>query len=160
MNKTNAARILDVNKIHYELVNYIVDENDLSAVNVSKKLGQNVKQVFKTLVVKGDKNGIFVCVVAGDAEIDLKKAAKVSGNKNAELIAVKDIMKITGYVRGGCSPLGMKKNYPVFIDLSCKHFDFIYISAGIRGMQIKISPQDLTDVLKAGAADLTHMQGG
>ncbi|MDR1196457.1 MAG: Cys-tRNA(Pro) deacylase [Endomicrobium sp.] len=154
MNKTNAARVLDKNAIVYELTEYKTDESDLSAASVAAKLGQNVKQVFKTLVIKGDKTGIFVCVVPGDAEIDLKNAAKVSGNKKAELIAVKDIMKFTGYVRGGCSPLAMKKEYPVFIDKSCLDFDFIYISAGIKGMQIKLNPQDLINVSKAKVCDL------
>lgn len=153
MNKTNAARVLDTNKIQYELVEYQVDEDDLSAVNVAAKLGQDIKQVFKTLVIKGAGNaakaGIFVCVVPGDAEIDLKKAAKASGNKSAEMIAVKDIMQITGYIRGGCSPLAMKKDYPVFIHESCLEHDFIYISAGIRGMQIKLNPKDLINVSKA-----------
>lgn len=157
MNKTNAARLLDKNNIGYELVEYKVDEDDLSAVNVAAKLGQNIKQVFKTLVIKGDKTGIFVCVVPGDAEIDLKKAAKASGNKNAEMIAVKDIMKITGYIRGGCSPLAMKKEYPVFIDESCLEFDFIYISAGVRGMQIKLSPDDLINVSKAAPCSLLQI---
>jgi ybaK/ebsC protein len=154
MYKTNAARILDTHKIKYELIEYKVDEEDLSAVNVAAKLGQNIKQVFKTLVVKGDKSGIFVCVVPGNAEIDLKKAAKASGNKSAEMTAVKDIMKITGYIRGGCSPLAMKKDYPVFIDENCQGFDFIYISAGIRGMQIKLNPENLAEVLKAVVCEL------
>lgn len=154
MNKTNAARILDRNKINYELVRYQSDENDLSAVSAAAKLGENTKQVFKTLVLKGDKNGFFVCVIAGDAEIDLKKAARVSGNKSAEMIAVKDIMKVTGYIRGGCSPLAMKKEYPVFIDESCAEFDFIYISAGIRGMQIKLAPEDLILAAKAKSCAL------
>jgi Cys-tRNA(Pro)/Cys-tRNA(Cys) deacylase len=154
MNKTNAARILDKNNIKYELAEYKVDEDDLSAVNAAAKLGQNVKQVFKTLVIKGDRNGIFVCAVPAGAEIDLKKAAKVSGNKDAEMIAVKDIMKVTGYVRGGCSPLGMKKEYPVYIDKSCLDFDFIYISAGMRGVQIKLNPRDLINIIKAAIYDL------
>lgn len=155
MRKTNAARILDKNKIAYELVEYPVDKEDLSAQNAAAKIGQNIKQVFKTLVIKGDKTGIFTAVIPGDEEIDLKKAALVSSNKSAELIAVKDIMKITGYIRGGCSPLGMKKDYPVFIHESCKNFDFIYISAGVRGMQIKISPADLAAAAGAVFADLT-----
>lgn len=154
VHKTNAARLLDKHNINYELVEYQVDEEDLSAINVAKKLGQNIKQVFKTLVLKGDKTGYFICVVAGDAEIDLKKAAKVSSNKSAQMIAVKDIIKITGYIRGGCSPLAMKKEYKVFIDKSCLDFDIVYISAGIRGMQIKLSPKDLISVSKAKIENL------
>lgn len=154
MHKTNAARILDRLNIKYDLVEYPVDEDDLSAQNVAAKMGQNIKQVFKTIVIKGDKTGIFTAVVPGDCEIDLKKAAKVSGNKSAEMIAVKDIMKITGYVRGGCSPLGMKKEYPVYIDESALNFEFIYISAGMRGMQIKLPPKDLATAVNAAIAQL------
>jgi Cys-tRNA(Pro)/Cys-tRNA(Cys) deacylase len=154
MNKTNAARLLDKINTAYELVEYKVDEEDLSAINVAAKLSQDVRQVFKTLVLKGDKTGIFVCALPGSAEIDLKKAAKISGNKSAQLIPVKDIMQITGYIRGGCSPLAMKKEYPVFIDDSCKNFDFIYISAGVRGMQIKLKPDDLIKAAKADVCDI------
>ncbi len=154
MHKTNAARILDKNNIYYDLTEYAVDEGDLSAVNVAAKLGQNIKQVFKTLVIKGDKTGIFVAVVPGDAEIDLKKAAKASGNKSSEMIAVKDIMQVTGYIRGGCSPLAMKREYPVYIHESALRFDNIYISAGVRGLQIKLAPKDLISVSKALISDL------
>lgn len=143
MAKTNAARLLDTKRIAYELVEYEVDENDLSAVTVANKLGQRIEQVFKTLVLRGDKTGIFVCVIPGGDELDLKIAAKVSGNKSAAMIAVKEILELTGYIRGGCSPLGMKKKYPTFIQSSCLDFDYIYVSAGVRGTQIKISPKDL-----------------
>ena len=143
MSKTNAARLLDKQKIEYELVSYEVDENDLSAIAVANKLNQNIKQVFKTLVVRGDKTGIFVAVIPGDDELDLKTAAKISGNKSAAMIAVKEIQNLTGYIRGGCSPLGMKKHYPTYIEKSCLNFEYIYVSAGVRGTQIKLSPNDL-----------------
>ena len=107
INKTNAARILDRNKIKYELIPYEVDENDLSAQHIVAQLGEDINCVFKTLVLKGDKTGFFVCVIPGDKTVDLKKAAKVSGNKNCDLIPMKDLLATTGYIRGGCSPLGM-----------------------------------------------------
>jgi len=149
MSKTNAARLLDKQKIAYELVSYEVDENDLSAIAVANKLGQNIKQVFKTLVVRGDKTGIFVAIIPGDDELDLKTAAKISGNKSAAMIAVKEIQNLTGYIRGGCSPLGMKKQYPTYIEKSCLTFEYIYVSAGVRGTQIKLSPNDLIRVVGA-----------
>ena len=156
MTKTNAARLLDKQKIAYELVSYEVDENDLSAIAVANKLGQNIKQVFKTLVVRGDKTGIFVAVIPGDDELDLKTAAKISGNKNAALIAVKEIQNLTGYIRGGCSPLGMKKSFPVYIHESCLIFDQIFISAGQRGLQLKLNPEDLIKVTGAVVCDLAE----
>jgi Cys-tRNA(Pro)/Cys-tRNA(Cys) deacylase len=143
MKKTNAARILDQNNIEYELIEYEVDETDLSATTVAAKLGQDVEQVFKTLVLRGDKTGIFVVLIPGNSELNLKKAAKVSGNKSAEMVQMKELLPLTGYIRGGCTPIGMKKAYPNFIHESCILFDTIYISAGIRGMQIKIVPYDL-----------------
>ena len=140
IHKTNAIRILDKSKIPYNIVTYQVDESDLSAVHVADQLNQNVKQVFKTLILKGDKTGYFVCIIPGDDEVNLKKAAKVSGNKNAEMIPMKDLLSVTGYIRGGCSPIGMKKIYPTYIHESSTDFEYIYISAGIRGMQICINP--------------------
>lgn len=116
MKKTNAARLLDAKSINYELAEYEVNENDLSAVSLAKKIGQDVEQIFKTLVLRGDKTGVFVCVVPGDTEVDLKKAAKVSGNKNCAMVHQKELLGLTGYIRGGCSPLGMKKPYPIYID--------------------------------------------
>ena len=156
MSKTNAARLLDKQKIAYELVSYEVDETDLSATAVANKLGQNIKQVFKTLVVRGDKTGIFVAVIPGDDELDLKTAAKISGNKSATMIAVKEILSLTGYIRGGCSPLGMKKQYPTFIDKSCLTFEYIFVSAGVRGTQIKLSPNDLIRAVGAIPFDGTN----
>ncbi len=154
MAKTNAARLLDKLKIKYELVDYIVDEDDLSAVHLAEQLGQDIKQVFKTLVLRGDKTGIFVCVIPGDEEVDLKLAAKVSGNKNAAMIAVKELLGLTGYIRGGCSPLAMKKQFPSFIHSTCTEFPFIFVSAGIRGTQIQISPQDIIAAASLTVADM------
>lgn len=154
MAKTNAARLLDKLKIKYELVDYIVDEDDLSAVHLAEQLGQDIKQVFKTLVLRGDKTGIFVCVIPGDEEVDLKLAAKVSGNKNAAMIAVKELLGLTGYIRGGCSPLAMKKQFPSFIHFTCTEFPFIFVSAGIRGTQIQISPQDIIAAASLTVADM------
>ncbi|HPR86310.1 MAG TPA: Cys-tRNA(Pro) deacylase [Prolixibacteraceae bacterium] len=153
MKKTNAVRILDQHQIHYELIEYEVDENDLSATNVAAKLGQDVEQVFKTLVMRGDKTGIFVLLVPGNAEVDLKKAAKISGNKSADMVALKELLPLTGYIRGGCTPIGMKKAYPNFIHETCILYDQIYISAGIRGMQVKISPDDLIQLTNMTIGD-------
>ncbi len=156
MNKTNAARLLDKAKIAYELVPYEVDENNLAATHVAGQLGEDIAQVFKTLVLRGDKNGIFVCVIPGNAEVDLKLAAKASGNKSAEMIHMKELLPITGYIRGGCSPVGMKKPFPVFIHSSCMEFGYIYISAGVRGLQIKIAPGDLVEYVGAVVTGLIH----
>ncbi len=158
VSKTNVARLLDKAKIAYELVPYVVDENDLAATHIAEQLNENIKQVFKTLVLKGDKNGYFVCVIPGDEEVNLKKAAKVSGNKKADLIPMKDLLGVTGYIRGGCSPIGMKKLFPTFFDDSCSVFDYIYVSAGIRGLQIKVSPNDLVKYVNADMVDLTDFE--
>ena len=154
MSKTNAARILDKQGVKYELLAYEVDESDLSAIAVAGKLKENIDQVFKTLVLRGDKSGIFVCIIPGAEELDLKKAANISGNKNAAMIPVKDILTITGYIRGGCSPVGMKKDYPTFIDESCFLYDFIFVSAGMRGQQLKLKPDDLVLVTSCKSDDL------
>ena len=154
MTKTNAARILDREGIRYDLVAYEVDESDLSATAVAVKLKQNIEQVFKTLVLHGDKTGIFVCIIPGAEELDLKKAAQVSGNKNATMVPVKEILGLTGYIRGGCSPIGMKKPYPTFIDESCILYNTIFISAGIRGLQLKIDPEDLIRITSCQIEDL------
>lgn len=156
INKTNAARLLDRQKITYELIPYEVDESDLAATHVAEQLGEDIAQVFKTLVLRGDRTGVFVCVIPGDKEVDLKVAARVSGNKKAEMLAMKELLPVTGYIRGGCSPIGMKKSYPTFIHDSCTGFDHIYISAGVRGLQIKIAPIDLISFLQAGICHLTE----
>ena len=147
--KTNAARLLDAAGIKYELVPYEVDEENLAADHVAEQLGENIEQVFKTLVLRGDRNGIFVCVIPGNFEVDLKLAAKISGNKNCEMLHVKELLPTTGYIRGGCSPIGMKKKFPTFIHESCLLYDYIYVSAGVRGLQLKIAPQDLMDFIGA-----------
>ena len=154
INKTNAARLLDKAKIKYELVPYEVDENDLAATHIATQLGEDIRQVFKTLVLKGDKTGHFVCVVPGDAEVDLKKAAKVSGNKKVDLIPMKELLPTTGYIRGGCSPVGMKKAFPTYFHSTCMDFDYIYVSAGVRGLQLKIASADLVKYVRASVAEI------
>jgi Cys-tRNA(Pro)/Cys-tRNA(Cys) deacylase len=156
MKKTNAARLLDAKSIDYELAEYEVNESDLSAVSLAKKIGQDVEQIFKTLVLRGDKNGVFVCVVPGDTEVDLKKAAKVSGNKNCAMVQQKELLGLTGYIRGGCSPLGMKKPYPMYIHETCQLFEQIYISAGQRGLQLKLNPEDLIRMTDAVVCDVAE----
>lgn len=152
--KTNAARSLDGLGVAYELIPYEVSEQDLSARHVAESLNENIEQVYKTLVLKGDKTGYFVCVIPGAAELDLKAAARASGNKSCQMLHVKDLMPVTGYIRGGCSPLGMKKQFPTFIHEDCILWDFIYVSAGRRGLQIKLTPRDLLAAAKAQTAPL------
>ena len=154
INKTNVARLLDKAKVKYELIPYEVDENDLSAIHVAESLGEDIEQVFKTLVLHGDKSGYFVCVIPGEHEVNLKMAAKVSGNKKCDLIPMKDLLPLTGYIRGGCSPIGMKKRFPTYIHESCTLFPFIFVSAGVRGLQVKIAPQDLIQEVKAEICSL------
>ena len=156
INKTNAARLLDKAKITYELIPYEVDENDLAATHVAAQLGENIEQVFKTLILHGDRSGYFVCVIPGDHEVDLKLAAKASGNKKADLIPMKELLPVTGYIRGGCSPNGMKKDFPTFIHESCLQFEYIYISAGIRGLQIRIDPKNLVRYVRATVISLIN----
>lgn len=155
INKTNVARLLDKAKVSYQLVPYEVDESDLSATHVADQLGENVEQVFKTLVLHGEKSGYFVCVIPGDCEVDLKKAAKVSGNKKCEMIAVKELLPLTGYIRGGCSPIGMKKHFPTYMHHTVEQFDHVYVSAGQRGLQICVAPADLIRESRATLCDLT-----
>lgn len=154
INKTNAARLLDKAKIAYELIPYEFDEHDLSATHVAETLHEAIEQVFKTLVLKGDKTGYFVCVIPGNAEVDLKKAAKVSGNKKCDLIPQKELLPLTGYIRGGCSPIGMKKHFPTYIHYSCLDYEHVFISAGQRGLQVKIGSTDLIGITKAETADI------
>lgn len=141
--KTNAARLLDAAGIEYRLVEYAVDEDHLEASHVAEELGEDIDRVFKTLVLRGDKSGPFVCVIPGSLEVDLKVAAKISGNKNCEMLHVKELLPLTGYIRGGCSPIGMKKQFPTFIHESALLYDTIYVSAGVRGLQLCLSPEDL-----------------
>ena len=152
--KTNVARLLDKAKIPYVLVPYTVDENNLAADHVAEELGEDINQVFKTLILHGDRSGHFVCVVPGNTEVDLKKAAKAAGAKKAEMIPMKELLPLTGYIRGGCSPIGMKKPFPTFFHQSALDFDVIYVSAGVRGLQLKINPQDLISYVRANVTDL------
>lgn len=152
--KTNAARKLDELKIDYQLIEYAVDEEHLDAIHVAHEVGMPAAQVFKTLCVRGDKNGVMFVVIPGDGELDLKALAKVSGNKRAELVPLKEVLPLTGYIRGGCSPLGAKKNYPVYMDESSNVWAQIAISAGQRGMQILASPTDLQRATNATVAPL------
>ena len=152
--KTNAARLLDKAKISYNLIPYEFDENDLAAQHVADSLGQDIAKVFKTLVLHGDKTGYIVCVIPGDKEVDLKGLAKVSGNKKVEMIPMKDLLSVTGYIRGGCSPIGMKKRFPTFIHSSATEHDVIYVSAGVRGLQVEINPEDLISYVQATVADV------
>ena len=148
--KTNAARLLEAAGIKFVLIPYEYSEDDLSAQSVAAELGEDIDLVFKTLVLRGDRNGIFVCVIPGDFEPDLKLAAKISGNKSCEMVHVRELLPLTGYIRGGCSPIGMKKAYPTFIHESALLYDFIYISAGQRGLQLKLDPRDLIEYTSAG----------
>ena len=152
--KTNAARLLDRAKIAYELIPYLVDEEHLAATHVAEQLGEDIACVFKTLVLKGDRTGYFVRVVPGDHEVDLKAAAKVSGNKKVDLIPMKELLPVTGYIRGGCSPIGMKKAFPTYIHASASEHPFIYISAGVRGLQLKLAPADLAAYVRAAFAEI------
>ena len=156
LKKTNAARILDNLDISYEIKEYPVDLNDLSAVNVAAKVGMPVKMIFKTLVARGDKNGVLMACIPGDGELDLKALAAASGNKKVEMVHLKEVLGLTGFVRGGCSPLGAKKEYPVYLDESAQEWDTIAISAGRRGEQILLSPPDLVRAVHAQVAKLSR----
>lgn len=153
--KTNAARLLDKAKISYNLIPYEFDENDLAAQHVAESLGQPIERVFKTLVLHGDRTGHVVCVVPGNGEVDLKALAKLSGNKKVEMIAMKDLLSVTGYIRGGCSPVGMKKRFPTYFHSTALDFETIYVSAGVRGLQIEIAPDDLIGFVGAIVGDVT-----
>ncbi len=166
--KTNAARLLDRAKIPYRIILYEVDENDLAARYVADSLGEDIRKVFKTLVLHGEPAGpkgqgagankgtYFVCVVPGNREVDLKKAAAAAGMKKADLIPMKELLPLTSYIRGGCSPIGMRKPFPTFFHSSAMEFDQIYVSAGVRGAQIEISPASLIKFVGADIADLVN----
>jgi len=147
--KTNAARILDAAGIHYELREYAVDERDLSAPRVAEKIGMPPEQVFKTLVARGDRSGVLMACIPANAELDLKALAAASGNKKVELVAVKEVLGLTGYIRGGVSPVGARKPYPVYLDETAVLWDVISVSAGLRGCQMLLAPEDLTRVVDA-----------
>lgn len=152
--KTNAARLLDKAGVSYKLIPYEFDENDLAAQHVADSLGQDIARVFKTLVLHGDRTGHVVCVVPGNAEVDLKALAKASGNKKVEMIPMKDLLSVTGYIRGGCSPVGMKKRFPTYFHTTALDFETIYVSAGVRGLQIEIAPADLIGFVGATVASV------
>ena len=152
--KTNAARLLDKAGIAYNLVPYEVDENDLAAQHVADSLGQDIACVFKTLVLHGDRTGYVVCVIPGNMEVDLKALAKVSGNKKVEMIPMKDLLGVTGYIRGGCSPIGMKKRFPTYFHTTAIRQTVIYVSAGVRGLQIEIAPLALIEFVNATVAEV------
>ena len=154
LNKTNAARLLDKARIGYELVPYTVDENNLAATHVAEELGEDIRQVFKTLVLETNTRQHIVCVVPGDDEVDLKKAAKVAGAKKVDLIPMKELLPLTGYIRGGCSPIGMRKQFPTYYHSTVCDFDFIYVSAGVRGLQLKVAPRDLIGFTNGSVADI------
>ncbi len=149
MNKTNAMRRLDAAKIPYEVKEYTVDENDLSGIHIATQIGLPFAQVFKTLVAKGETSGFVVFCIPVDKEIDLKKAAVLTGNKKLEMLHVKDLLPTTGYIRGGCSPIGMKKKFPTYIDRSAENFEKITVSAGIRGAQLLIDVDQLVRFVDA-----------
>ena len=146
MTKTNAARILDREGIHYELREYQVDERDLSAPRVAEKIGMPPEQVFKTLVARGDRTGVVMAAIPANTELDLKALAAASGNKKVEMVAVKEVLELTGYIRGGVSPVGVRKPYPFYLDETADLWDVISVSAGVRGCQLLLSPDDLARV--------------
>ena len=152
--KTNAARLLDKAGISYRLVPYTVDPENLAADQVAASLNEDIRQVFKTLVLHGDKTGYIVCVIPGDMEVDLKAAARISANKKVEMIPMKSLLQVTGYIRGGCTAIGMKKHFPTFIHSSALSFPTIFVSAGVRGLQLEIAPTDLIEAARATVADI------
>ncbi|MBQ7399153.1 MAG: Cys-tRNA(Pro) deacylase [Clostridia bacterium] len=155
MTKTNAMRILEVAKIEYTPYEYVPDDNDLTGVHIAKQIGLNPDFVFKTLVARGDKCGLSVFCIPCAMELDLKKCARVTGDKKIELLPVKELLSNTGYIRGGCSPIGMKKQYPTYIDETCQLFDKITVSAGIKGCQLLLEPEKLIALIGMTVADLT-----
>lgn len=154
--KTNAMRILDSKKIEYIVSTYENKDGKIDGVSVAEKINKDPKEVFKTLVTQGSDRELFVFVIPVEKELDLKKAAKAAKEKNVEMIAVKDINKYTGYIRGGCSPIGMKKQYQIFIDESAKDLDIIVVSGGKIGVQVQLKPSDLINVISGEFADISR----
>lgn len=152
--KTNAARLLDKAKIPYRLIPYKVDEEHLDALHVAAELGENIECVYKTLILHGDRNGFLVCVIPGNREVDLKKAAKASGNKKVEMLPMKELLPTTGYIRGGCSPIGMKKPFPTYFQQEMEGLQEVFVSAGMRGLQIGIAPGELIRYVNGTLCDL------
>ncbi len=154
MNKTNAMRLIEAAGIPFRTAEYAYDENDLSGLHAAEQLGEPPEKVFKTLVLKGERKGYFVCCVPVCRELDLKKAAKAIGDKKCEMLHVKDLQGVTGYIRGGCSPVGMKKKFPTFIDKTALLYDEIAVSAGARGMQVILAPEALGKLAGAEFSDI------
>lgn len=154
--KTNAARLLDQMQTPYELREYTVDPEDLAAETVAAKIGLPPEQVFKTLVVRGDRSGICMAVIPANAELNLKALAEVSGNRKIQLAPLKELQSLTGYIRGGVTALAGKKNYPVYVDETIELFEVISVSAGVRGSQILLAPADYLRVTKAAVVSLMH----
>ncbi len=154
MEKTNVMRLLEAAHIPFTVGEYPVDESDLTGVHAAEMLGIEPSRLFKTLVLHGEKNGDFVCCIPADMEVDLRKAAKAAGEKKAELIPMKDLLPKTGYIRGGCSPIGMKKQLPTFVDELCGLYETVYVSAGVRGKMVCLDPQTLCEYVKATQTDL------
>ena len=155
MIKTNAMRMLSAAKIPFEVMEYEVDENDLSGVHIAKQINLPCEMVFKTLVARGDKTGLLVFCIPCAEELDLKKAASLTGNKKIEMVAVKDLLGLTGYIRGGCSPIGMKKKFPTWVDESCLNFEKITVSSGTKGAQLLLDRASLLQFIQGKTADLT-----
>jgi Cys-tRNA(Pro)/Cys-tRNA(Cys) deacylase len=156
MKKTNALRILDQQKIAYDTVEYEYDSENLDLAKIAAENGFVLETIYKTLVLTGDKTGVLVAVVAGHHSLSLKKMAAVSGNKKVEMVAVKDIQTLTGYIRGGCSPIGMKKNFPVYLDETAKTMERIFVNAGVRGILFSCKPEDLLKVGRGEWADIAE----
>lgn len=154
MTKTNAMRMLDAAKIPYEVLTYEVDENDLSGIHIAAQLSLPLGMVFKTLIAKGDKTGHLVFCIPVDKEIDLRLAAALTGNKKIEMVPVKDLLGLTGYIRGGCSPVGMKKKFPTFFDASVLHHEKITVSAGVRGAQLLLERDALVKYVGGKMVDV------
>ena len=156
MTKTNAMRQLDAAKIAYEALTYEVDESDLSGTHIADQIGLSYEQVFKTIVTRGDKTGLLVFCIPCHKEIDLKAAAIATGNKKVEPVAVKELLGLTGYIRGGCSPIGMKKKFPTYFDRSAEAVEHLTVSAGVRGIQLLLSREEIVRFTGARLADIAH----
>lgn len=157
-NKTNAVRFLDTHKIPYQLKSYEVDDDDLSAQHVADMIGIPIERMYKTLVLKGSKDAFLVAVIPGNAQLDLKKMAKVSGNKYCEMLPMKELLAVTGYIRGGCSPIAMKKQFPTYIEEWVILEEEISISAGKRGLQIILNPLHLIEVIRIKVAEIVYYE--
>lgn len=155
MTKTNAMRMLDAAKIKYEIMEYVPDENDLTGTHIAEQIGLDENIVFKTLVAVGDKTGHIVFCIPSPAEIDLKKAAAATGNKKIEMVHVKELLGLTGYIRGGCSPIGMKKKFPTYIDESAANLERFTVSGGVKGAQLLVSPSDIIKYTNAKLCSVT-----